>query len=97
MSIAGQWLVCLLLDISLSDLVVSILPGVGLALMCAIAVTAGKITASACSTQGVATLLLIVGPPALVYCWRESSTAMRMFADAFGRGEAARIVAQELP
>ena len=89
MSIAGQWLACLLLGIGLTDLVVAILPGAGLALMCAIAVIAGKITASACGTQGVATLLLIVGPPALVYCWRESSTAMRMFADTFGRRETA--------
>ncbi len=97
MSIAGQWLACLLLGIRLSDLVVAILPGAGLALMCALAVTAGKITASACGTQGAATLLLIMGPPALVYCWRESSTAMRMFADTFGRGEAPQIaVAQEL-
>jgi len=97
-SIVGMWLSCLLLDIGLRDFVVSIIPGAGLALMCALAVAAGKITASACGTQGVATLLLLVGPPALVYCWRESSTAMRMFADAFGRGEAARIVvAQELP
>ena len=97
MSIAGQWLVCLLLGIGMTDLVVAIMPGVGLALMCAVAVVAGKITASACGAQGVATLLLIMGPPALVYCWRESSTAMRMFADMFGRGEAGRIaVAQEL-
>ncbi len=96
-SILGMWLSCLLLDIGLSDLVKAILPGAGLALMCALAVTAGKITASACGTQGVATLLLIVGPPALVYCWRESSTAMRMFADTFGRGQTPQVaVAQEL-
>jgi O-antigen/teichoic acid export membrane protein len=98
MSIAGQWLACLLIGVGLGDLAVSIMPGVGLALMCAIAVTAGKITASACGTQGVATLLLVVVPPALVYCWRESSTAMRMLADTFDRGKPARIVvAQETP
>jgi O-antigen/teichoic acid export membrane protein len=97
MSIAGQWLACLVLGIGLTDLVVAILPGAGLALMCALAVTAGKITASALGTSGVATLLLIMMPPAIVYCWRESSTAMRMFADTFGRGEGAPItVAQEL-
>jgi hypothetical protein len=65
--------------------------------MCAIAVIAGKMTANALGTQGVATLLLIMGPPAIVYCWRESSTAMRMFGDTFGRGETRPIVvAQEL-
>ncbi len=96
-SIVGMWLSCLLLDIGMGDLVVAILPGVGLALMCAIAVIAGKITANALGTQGVATLLLIMGPPAIVYCWRESSTAMRMFGDTFGRGETRPIVvAQEL-
>ena len=97
MSIAGQWLVCMLLGIGLTDLVVAILPGARLALLCAIAVVAGKITANACGTQGVATLLLIMGPPAIVYCWRESSTAMRMFGDTFGRRETTPIVvAQEL-
>jgi polysaccharide transporter, PST family len=96
-SIVGMWLSCILLNIGLRDLVVSVLPGARLALMCALAVIAGKVAASACGARGVATLLLIGGPPALVYCWRESSTAMRMFADAFGRGEAAPIVvAQEL-
>jgi lipopolysaccharide exporter len=97
MSIAGQWLVCMLLGIGLTDLVVAILPGARLALLCAVAVIAGKITASACGTQGLATLLLIMGPPAIVYCWRESSTAMRMFGDTFGRGQGTPIVvAQEL-
>ena len=47
MSIAGQWLVCMLLGIGLTDLFVAILPGARLALMCAIAVIAGKITANA--------------------------------------------------
>ena len=97
MSIAGQWLVCVLLGIGLKDLVVAILPGARLALMCAIAVIAGKVTASACGTEGIGTLLLVMGPPAIVYCWRESSTAMRMFGDTFGRGETRPIVvAQEL-
>ena len=96
-SIVGMWLSCLLLDIELSDLIAAILPGAGLALMCAIAVIAGKMTANALGTQGVATLLLIMGPPAIVYCWRESSTAMRMLGDTFSRGETAPIVvAQEL-
>jgi hypothetical protein len=86
-----------LLGIGLKDLVVAILPGARLALMCAIAVIAGKETASACGTEGIGTLLLVMGPPAIVYCWRESSTAMRMFGDTFGRGETRPIVvAQEL-
>jgi len=83
MSIAGQWLVCMLLGIGLTDLFVAILPGAGLALMCAIAVIAGKIAANEFARRVVATLLLIMGPPAIVYCWRESSTAMRMFGDTF--------------
>jgi len=96
-SIIGMWLSCLLLDIKLSDFVVAILPGARLALMCAVAVVAGKLTNNACGTHGVATLLLIMGPPAIVYCWRESSTALRMFGDSFGRGETRPIVvAQEL-
>ena len=96
-SIIGMWLSCLLLDIGLRDFVVAILPGARLALMCAIAVIAGKLTANAYGIHGIATLILIMGPPAIVYCWRESSTAMRMFSDTFGRGETRPIVvAQEL-
>ena len=56
-SIIGMWLSRSLLDIELSELIAAILPGVGLALMCAVAVIAGKITASALDTHGVATLL----------------------------------------
>ena len=96
-SIVGMWLSCVLLDIRMGDLVVAILPGARLAMMCAIAVVAGKVTANACGAHGVETLLLIVGPPAIVYCWQESSTALRMFGDSFGRGETRPIiVAQEL-
>jgi PST family polysaccharide transporter len=99
MSIAGLWLAGLLLDIGIKDFIASIRPGVGLALMCAPAVIAGKVAAGAWGTHGVATLLLIIVPPAVVYCWRESATAMRMFGGAFGvdESEATRIVvAQEL-
>lgn len=96
MSIAGQWLVCILLGIGLTDLVVAIMPGMRLSLMCGVAVIAGKILANFFGTHGIATLLLVVGPPAVVYCWRESSTAMKMFADALGRGQTSPIVvAQE--
>ena len=72
----GSYACCLASDSPISS---SRLYSARLALMCAVAVIAGKMTANACGTQGVATLLLIVGPPAIVYCWRESSTAMRMF------------------
>jgi hypothetical protein len=98
MSIAGEWLACMLIGIGLRELVVAIMPGVRLALMCALAVIAGKMIASFCGTHGVVTLLLVVVPPALVYCWRESSTAMRMLADSLGRGKSSPIgVAEELP
>ena len=84
-SLASAWSACALESFSLP------------AAVCAVAVIAGKITASACGTQGLATLLLIMGPPAIDYCWRESSTAMRMFGDTFGRGQGTPIVvAQEL-
>ncbi|HEV2169350.1 MAG TPA: lipopolysaccharide biosynthesis protein [Candidatus Binatus sp.] len=97
-SIIGMWLSCVLLDIGLREMVVAILPGVRLAMMCALAVVAGKMLASFCGTQGVATLMLVVVPPALVYCWRESSTAMKMLADALGRGQTSPIaVVQEMP
>src|SRR5258708_32779488 len=96
-SIIGILLFCLLLGIGLRDFVVAILPVARLALMSAVAVIVGNLTANAYGPHGIATLILIMGPPAIVYCWRESSTAMRMFSDSFGRGETRPIVvAQEL-
>ena len=86
MSIAGTVTACLLIGVESAICTIWMVPGVGLALMCAIAVTAGKITASACGTQGVATLLLLVDRPRS-FCWRRSSTAMRMLGDASDRGE----------
>lgn len=94
-SIVGMWLSCFLLDVGTGELVVAIVPGAGLALMCAVAVVAGKIAANVFDTHGLATLLLIMGPPAIVYCWRESATAMRMFAGALGPAESAPIVVAE--
>jgi O-antigen/teichoic acid export membrane protein len=96
-SVIGMWLSCLLLDLGLRDLVAAILPGVRLALMCALAVIGGKVLANFFGTHGVVTLLLVVVPPAIVYCWRESSTAMKMLTETLGRGQTSPIVvAQEV-
>jgi len=86
-SIAGQGLVCVLIGISLKDIFVSIMPGVRLALMCALGVIAGKFVASLNGANEIETLFLVVVPPAAIYCWCESTTAMRMLADMFGRDE----------
>jgi PST family polysaccharide transporter len=82
-SIAGQWLACLLIGVSLSDLVIALLPGIRLALMCGIAAGAGKIIAGHWVTTGPIALLLIALPAALVYCWLEFASAVRMFTNGF--------------
>jgi O-antigen/teichoic acid export membrane protein len=97
-SVAGQWLACLLIGVGLSDLVIAMLPGLRLALICGLAVGVGKLTVGLCGVDGPLTLLMVVTPPALVYVWLESSSAIRMISDAFGRSEIRPIaVVEESP
>ena len=86
-SIVGQWLACQLIGAGLSDLAVALLPGIRLALLCGLAAVVGKVVAHICGVEGPVTLLMTALPAALVYCWLEASSAMRMLTDGFGRGE----------
>lgn len=85
-SIAGQVMALTLLGLGLADLVRASMPGISLAVMCAGGVLLGKIIVAATGTQGTMGLAIIAAPAAIIYCWRESSTALQMFAGAFGRG-----------
>lgn len=97
MSIVGQWLACLLIGVSLVDLVVAVMPGIRLALICGLAAAAGKLAAGVTGSEGPIALLMIALPPAVTYFWLESSNAMQMFADGFGRRESAPIAIVEEP
>lgn len=96
-SVVGQWLACLLIGVGIRDLAFALLPGVRLALLCGLAVVAGKTIASVSGIEGPLMLVMIVMPPALVYAWLESSSALKMISDAFGRGQISPIMAEEAP
>jgi O-antigen/teichoic acid export membrane protein len=85
-SIVGQWLACILIGVSFGDLVTALLPGFRLALICGVAVGAGKLLAIHLGIVGPLNLIIIAVPPALAYMWLESASAMKLVADAFGRG-----------
>jgi hypothetical protein len=87
-SILGLALACNLIGVGFSDFLESSMPGIRLAAICALATFAGKFVSDSAGLQGPASLALIALPPAIVYCWRESSVALQMFADAFGAGTA---------
>lgn len=86
-SIAGQWLACILIGVSLGDLMTALFPGLRLALICGVAAGSGKLLAIHFGVESPLNLIIIAVPPALVYLWLESASAMKMVADAFGRGE----------
>ncbi len=88
-SIIGLGLACKLIGLGLSDLLSASMPGIQLAAICAVATVAGKLVAITAGVEGPLSLLIIAAPPAVVYCWRESSVALQMFADAFGGGRIA--------
>jgi hypothetical protein len=96
-SVVGQWLACLLIGVGIRDLAFALLPGVRLALLCGLAVVAGKTIASMSGIEGPLMLVMIVMPPALVYAWLESSSALKMISDAFGRSQISPIMAEEAP
>lgn len=85
-SIVGQWLACLLIGVSLCDLVSALLPGIRLAMVCGLALGAGKVVTTLLGIEGPLALVIIAVPPALVYVWLESASALKMASDAFGRG-----------
>jgi O-antigen/teichoic acid export membrane protein len=91
-SIVGQWMALALLGVGMGELITASMPGVWLTVMCAGAVVAGKLLADQAGVHGATTLLFMAIPAAIVYCWRESSTALQMFSGAFGRGRSAPVV-----
>jgi PST family polysaccharide transporter len=87
-SVLGLSLACKLVGVGLPEFLEASMPGITLAAICAVVTFAGKFVAESAGIQGPLSLVIIAAPPALVYCWRESSVALQMFADAFGAGTA---------
>ena len=73
-SVFGQLLVCALIGIILPIIGAAMVPGIKLATMCVIATFAGEFIATICHLQGMASLLVIAIPPAVVFCIKEFAT-----------------------
>ena len=92
-SIAGQWMVCRLIEIGMPSLAAATLPGLRSALWCAIAALSGAALGDLLGAGGWLTLGLILAAGAAVFCWRERTTALSLLrgtdlvsttAEAFG-------------
>jgi O-antigen/teichoic acid export membrane protein len=82
-SVAGQYLVCVLAHLRVREVAASILPGLRVACACFIAAALGKTLAALGGVQGSLTLLFIALPPALVFFWLEGGEISHMAAGAF--------------
>jgi len=92
-SIAGQWMVCRLIEIGMPSLAAATLPGLRTALWCSIAALAGAALGDLLGAGGLLTLGLTLAASAAVFCWRERATALSLLrgtdlvsttAEAFG-------------
>jgi hypothetical protein len=86
-SIAGQYLVCLLIGLQVRDLLATGIPGLQLAFWCVLATTAGKIIVSLVRPQGAIALALVAIPPAVVFLSLQGTELNRMLTASFGRKE----------
>lgn len=84
-AIAGQYLVCQLIQIRLRDLVPAVIPGVRVALPCMMATAAGKALAIWLGIGPPLVLSFVMVPPAIVFCWLEASELTQMMGSAFKR------------
>jgi len=82
-SIAGQWMACALLGLGIVDLVQDSVPGVTLALLCALSTIPGKLIPAALTMNRASALALIAVPAALVFIWREAGNATDIVRKAF--------------
>ena len=77
-SIAGQWMVCRLIGISMTSLAAATLPGLRTAAWCALAALAGAAAGALLTDGGALALLLTLAAGAAVFCWQERATALSM-------------------
>jgi O-antigen/teichoic acid export membrane protein len=82
-SIAGLLVATALAGLAPTDLIRAALPGLRLAIACAIATAAGKALAALCGVTGPLVLVFIVLPPAATFAWLEAQTLVGIVAGAF--------------
>jgi len=84
-SVIGQLVVCLLVELDLRDVLAAALPGLRLAFACALATLVGRTMAELAVIHGPIALLFAAVPPLVTFLWLEGNEAARIAATAFGR------------
>lgn len=86
-SVAGVYMACRLIGLDLRELITPVVPGLRLTVLCACATAAGKIFAHLAGFGELATAVMVVLPPAIVFCGIEASAMSEILARAFGRSK----------
>jgi len=84
-SVIGVRLACELLNLNLRGLIAAAVPGLRLAVACAIVSALGKAGARAANLDTPAVAAIAAFLPAIVFCWVESAAMSEILARAFGR------------
>lgn len=84
-SVCGQYLVCLLIGSRIRALVSEAVPGLGLAVWCALATTIGKVIGNAAGLPAPIVLMLVALPPMLIFALLEADELRGMLQTALGR------------
>jgi hypothetical protein len=77
--------VCSLTEITAAGIVSAMMPGIKSAALCAIATYAGEFIATLFHIQGTVSLLVIVVPPAILFCTLELSSVWTLATATLGR------------
>jgi O-antigen/teichoic acid export membrane protein len=83
--LAGQYLVCALLNLRFRDLVGAVKPGLRLAAVCLLATAAGKVIGMFAGIRPPMVLALVAIPPAIAFCWMEAGDISQMIGQAFAK------------
>jgi O-antigen/teichoic acid export membrane protein len=85
-SIVGQYVVCLLVGMSLRELAPALIPGLRITAACAAATVVGKLAGAALSIHPPLLLAFVAAPPAIVFCWLQVDEVRGMIRRAVGGG-----------
>jgi PST family polysaccharide transporter len=83
-SIVGQYVVCLLVGMSLSELAPALIPGLRITAACAAATFVGKVAGTALGIHAPLILAFVAAPPAVVFCWVQADEVQGMLGRALG-------------
>jgi polysaccharide transporter, PST family len=94
-SIVGQLIVCVLVDLKLREVAAALMPGLRVASVCMLATLVGRTIAGLAAFHGPLALIFAAVPPVVSFLWLEGDEAARIAASAFSYG-AARISEAQL-